>query len=70
MTNPAKGAARWLPGARAGSPEALGELLEACRGYLRPHEEIARLMNRSPNATRQLLVRAIERLQKELRGSV
>jgi RNA polymerase sigma-70 factor (ECF subfamily) len=34
----------------------------------RPHEEIARLMNRSANATRQLLVRAIERLQKELRG--
>jgi RNA polymerase sigma-70 factor (ECF subfamily) len=26
--------ARWLPAARAGSPEALGHLLEACRGYL------------------------------------
>jgi RNA polymerase sigma-70 factor (ECF subfamily) len=27
-------AARWLPAARAGSAEALGEALEACRGYL------------------------------------
>jgi RNA polymerase sigma-70 factor (ECF subfamily) len=27
-------AVRWLPAARAGSAEALGELLEACRGYL------------------------------------
>jgi RNA polymerase sigma-70 factor (ECF subfamily) len=34
----------------------------------RSHEEIAQLMNRSPNAARQLLVRAIERLQQELRG--
>ena len=25
---------RWLPEARAGSPEALGRLLEACRRYL------------------------------------
>jgi RNA polymerase sigma-70 factor (ECF subfamily) len=29
-----KDAARWLPAARAGSPEALGQVLEACRGYL------------------------------------
>src|SRR5262245_33106202 len=34
MTSPAKGAAEWLPGARAGSAEALGRALEACRGYL------------------------------------
>src|ERR1700751_3723750 len=34
MTGPVKGVAEWLPGARAGSPEALGQLLEACRGYL------------------------------------
>jgi len=27
-------AVRWLPAARAGSAEALGEALEACRGYL------------------------------------
>ena len=27
-------AAQWLPAARAGSPEALGRALEACRGYL------------------------------------
>jgi RNA polymerase sigma-70 factor (ECF subfamily) len=27
-------AERWLPAARAGSAEALGEILEACRGYL------------------------------------
>jgi RNA polymerase sigma-70 factor (ECF subfamily) len=27
-------AARWLAAARAGSPEALGQALEACRGYL------------------------------------
>jgi RNA polymerase sigma-70 factor (ECF subfamily) len=30
----AKGAAEWLGAARAGSREALGEALEACRGYL------------------------------------
>src|SRR5436190_6551829 len=34
MTGPVKGVAGWLPGARAGSPEALGQVLEACRGYL------------------------------------
>ncbi len=28
-------AARWLPAARAGSPEALGQLLDGCRDYLR-----------------------------------
>ncbi len=27
-------AAQWLPAARAGSSEALGQVLEACRGYL------------------------------------
>src|SRR5580704_17905215 len=27
-------AAPWLPAARAGSSEALGQVLEACRGYL------------------------------------
>jgi hypothetical protein len=26
--------AHWLPDARAGSSEALGQVLEACRGYL------------------------------------
>ena len=31
---PPGGAAQWLAEARAGSPEALGRLLEACRGYL------------------------------------
>lgn len=30
----ARDAAQWLPAARAGSREALGEVLEACRGYL------------------------------------
>jgi RNA polymerase sigma-70 factor (ECF subfamily) len=34
MTEPATAAVRWLPAARAGSSEALGQLLEACRGYL------------------------------------
>jgi RNA polymerase sigma-70 factor (ECF subfamily) len=34
MTQPADDGARWLSAARAGSPEALGEALEACRGYL------------------------------------
>jgi RNA polymerase sigma-70 factor (ECF subfamily) len=34
MAGPAHEAAHWLAGARAGSPEALGQLLEACRGYL------------------------------------
>src|SRR4051794_37421346 len=34
MTGPVKGVADWLPGARAGAPEALGQLLEAWRGYL------------------------------------
>jgi RNA polymerase sigma-70 factor (ECF subfamily) len=29
-----QGAAYWLPAARTGSTEALGQLLEACRGYL------------------------------------
>src|SRR5271156_1601698 len=27
-------AAQWFPAARAGSSEALGQVLEACRGYL------------------------------------
>jgi RNA polymerase sigma-70 factor (ECF subfamily) len=34
MTEPADGAARWLPEARAGSREALGRVLEAARQYL------------------------------------
>jgi RNA polymerase sigma-70 factor, ECF subfamily len=34
MTEPADGAAQWLPAARAGSREALGKLLEAARRYL------------------------------------
>ena len=34
MTEPADGAARWLPEARAGSREALGKLLEGARQYL------------------------------------
>ena len=34
MKSPAEDAAFWLPAARAGSPEALGRLLEACHGYL------------------------------------
>jgi RNA polymerase sigma-70 factor (ECF subfamily) len=34
MGEPDHEAARWLPAARAGSPEALGQALEACRGYL------------------------------------
>jgi RNA polymerase sigma-70 factor (ECF subfamily) len=33
MTGPSD-AARWLPLARAGSREALGQLLDGCRGYL------------------------------------
>ena len=34
MTEPDGRAAQWLPAARAGSPEALGQALEACRDYL------------------------------------
>lgn len=34
MAEPPQNAARQLPAARAGSREALGQLLEACRGYL------------------------------------
>jgi RNA polymerase sigma-70 factor, ECF subfamily len=34
MRKHAGDAARWLPTARAGSAEALGQALEACRGYL------------------------------------
>ena len=34
MTEPTRQAAQWLPAARAGSPEALGQALEACRDYL------------------------------------
>jgi RNA polymerase sigma-70 factor (ECF subfamily) len=34
MSDSASEAARWLAAARAGSPEALGQALEACRGYL------------------------------------
>jgi RNA polymerase sigma-70 factor (ECF subfamily) len=34
MSKPSQDAARWLSAARAGSKEALGEALEACRGYL------------------------------------
>lgn len=34
MADSAHDAVRWLPQARAGSAEALGRLLEACRGYL------------------------------------
>jgi RNA polymerase sigma-70 factor (ECF subfamily) len=32
--DPTGEAARWLAAARAGEPEALGQALEACRGYL------------------------------------
>ena len=34
MAKSQRGAAHWLPAARAGSPEALGRLLEECRHYL------------------------------------
>jgi RNA polymerase sigma-70 factor (ECF subfamily) len=34
MARPPADALRWLPEAQAGSSEALGQLLEACRGYL------------------------------------
>jgi RNA polymerase sigma-70 factor (ECF subfamily) len=34
MAEPTSDAARWLPAARAGSQEALGQALEACRRYL------------------------------------
>ena len=34
MSTPASNAERWLPAARAGSKEALGQMLEACRDYL------------------------------------
>jgi RNA polymerase sigma-70 factor (ECF subfamily) len=34
VTEPARQAAQWLPAARAGSPEALGQALQACRDYL------------------------------------
>jgi RNA polymerase sigma-70 factor (ECF subfamily) len=34
----------------------------------RPFEEIARLLNRSPNAVRKLWARAVERLQQDMRG--
>lgn len=34
MNAPSPDVARWLPAARAGSSEALGQLLDACRAYL------------------------------------
>src|SRR5205085_10055364 len=34
MAEPAQEVAQWLPAARAGSRDALGKALEACRGYL------------------------------------
>jgi RNA polymerase sigma-70 factor (ECF subfamily) len=34
MTEARLDAAQWFPAARAGSSEALGQVLEACRGYL------------------------------------
>jgi RNA polymerase sigma-70 factor (ECF subfamily) len=34
MARPQGDAVQWLPAARGGSSEALGQLLEACRGYL------------------------------------
>lgn len=34
MSDPNEGPARWLTAARAGSKEALGQVLDACRGYL------------------------------------
>src|SRR5947209_3557782 len=34
MSGPAEDAAQWLAAARTGSADALGRLLEACRGYL------------------------------------
>jgi RNA polymerase sigma-70 factor (ECF subfamily) len=34
MTQPNDDAGQWLPAARAGSPEALGQVLEVCRRYL------------------------------------
>jgi RNA polymerase sigma-70 factor (ECF subfamily) len=34
MAERGRDVARWLPAARAGSSEALGQALEACRGYL------------------------------------
>jgi RNA polymerase sigma-70 factor (ECF subfamily) len=34
MTTPPSDAAHWLPAAQAGSKEALGQLLDSCRGYL------------------------------------
>src|SRR5881227_2756223 len=34
MTEPLDGAARWLPAARAGSRDALGQVLDAARRYL------------------------------------
>lgn len=34
MADPRESVAEWLPAAQAGSPEALGQVLEACRAYL------------------------------------
>jgi len=34
MANPIEDVGQWLPAAQAGSPEALGQVLEACRAYL------------------------------------
>src|SRR5262245_24657724 len=34
MTRSSGDAAQWLPAARAGSPEAMGQAFEACRDYL------------------------------------
>jgi RNA polymerase sigma-70 factor (ECF subfamily) len=34
MSTPAPDPAHWLPAAQTGSKEALGQMLEACRGYL------------------------------------
>jgi RNA polymerase sigma-70 factor (subfamily 1) len=34
MTEPTQDVGQWLAAARAGSPEAMGQVLDACRGYL------------------------------------
>jgi RNA polymerase sigma-70 factor (ECF subfamily) len=34
MTTPSSNVEQWLPAARAGSSEALGQMLDACRAYL------------------------------------
>jgi RNA polymerase sigma factor (sigma-70 family) len=62
----AAGQARALQEALARLPEAYRQVLRYRYDEGRPFEEIAQLLDRSPNAARKLWARAVEWLQQEL----